>query len=127
MAGAPGLAIGMASAVGLVMLIVARRKGQRVVIGDDIEIVVTELSRTTVKLGITAPHPYSILRGEIKESIAQANREAMDAERVRSAELPAEATESAHTVDVALTGPGSFFGASVKNVAPSIVNLETPK
>lgn len=109
------------------MLIVARRKGQKVVIGDDIEIVVTELSRTTVKLGIIAPHPYSILRGEVKDSIARANQEAMQAELARMAELPAADSEHDRTVDVALTGPGSFFGASVKNVAPCIVNLETPK
>ncbi|HLV21709.1 MAG TPA: carbon storage regulator [Polyangiaceae bacterium] len=61
------------------MLIVARRKGQRLVIGHDIEIVVTEISRTTVKLGVIAPAELGVLRGEIRDSIEAANREAAEA------------------------------------------------
>jgi len=60
------------------MLIIARRKGQRVVIGPDIEVMVTEVSKTTVKLGIVAPASLSILRGEIRDAIAQANRSAAE-------------------------------------------------
>lgn len=59
------------------MLIIARRKGQRILIGDDVEVIVTELSKGTVKLGIIAPTQRSILRGETKE-IADANRAAMN-------------------------------------------------
>jgi carbon storage regulator len=59
------------------MFVVARRKGQRIMIGPDIEVVVTELSRSTVKLGIKAPKPCQILRGELYDSIEQANREAL--------------------------------------------------
>lgn len=56
------------------MLIVARRKGQRVVLGPDIEVVVTEITRNTVKLGIVAPATCSILRGEVHDAIVEANR-----------------------------------------------------
>jgi hypothetical protein len=35
------------------MLIIARRKGQRILIGDDVEVIVTELSKGVVKLGGT--------------------------------------------------------------------------
>jgi carbon storage regulator len=59
------------------MLIVARRKGQRILIGDDVEVIVTELSKGMVKLGIVAPNDRTILRGETKE-IADANRAAMN-------------------------------------------------
>ena len=59
------------------MLIVARRKGQRILIGDDVEVIVTELSKGMVKLGIVAPTDRSILRGETKD-IADANRAAMN-------------------------------------------------
>jgi carbon storage regulator len=59
------------------MLIIARRKGQRILIGDDVEVVVTELSKGVVKLGIVAPTSRSILRGETKE-IADANRAAAE-------------------------------------------------
>jgi carbon storage regulator len=59
------------------MLIVARRKGQRILIGDDVEVIVTELSKGMVKLGIVAPNDRTILRGETKD-IADANRAAMN-------------------------------------------------
>ncbi len=58
------------------MLIIARRKGQRILIGDGVEVVVTELSKGVVKLGIVAPTSLTILRGETKE-IADANRAAL--------------------------------------------------
>ncbi|RYZ09479.1 MAG: carbon storage regulator [Myxococcales bacterium] len=59
------------------MLIIARRKGQRILIGDDVEVVVTELSKGMVKLGIVAPTSLTILRGETKD-IADANRAALE-------------------------------------------------
>lgn len=59
------------------MLIIARRKGQRILIGDDVEVVVTELSKGVVKLGIVAPTSCTILRGETKD-VADANRAALE-------------------------------------------------
>lgn len=67
------------------MLIIARRKGQRILIGDDVEVVVTELSKGVVKLGIVAPTERVILRGETKD-VADANRAAI---QTSLAELPA--------------------------------------
>jgi len=64
------------------MLIIARRKGQRILIGEDVEVVVTELSKGLVKLGILAPPDRTILRGETKE-VAEANRAAMGTELER--------------------------------------------
>ncbi len=58
------------------MLIIARRKGQRVVIGADIEITVTEVSRGAVKLGIVAPSKTTILRAELRDAVEAANRAA---------------------------------------------------
>ena len=60
------------------MLIVTRRKGQRIVLGPDIEIVVTDISRSGVKIGIVAPTSLTILRGEVKDAVEQANREALE-------------------------------------------------
>jgi carbon storage regulator len=57
------------------MLIIARRKGQRILIGDDVEVIVTELTKGVVKLGIVAPTSRTILRGETKD-VADANRAA---------------------------------------------------
>jgi carbon storage regulator len=60
------------------MLIITRRKGQRIVLGHDIEIVITDISRSGVKIGIIAPNTTTILRGEVKDAVAQANREALE-------------------------------------------------
>jgi carbon storage regulator len=59
------------------MLIISRRRGQRIMVGGGLEIVVTELSRSTVKLGIRAPAELPVLRGEVWETIARANEEAL--------------------------------------------------
>jgi carbon storage regulator len=61
---------------GVAMLVISRRKGQRIAIGDEIELVVTELHRSSVKLGIRAPKGYAVLRGEVRDSIEEANRQA---------------------------------------------------
>jgi len=58
------------------MLIIARRKGQRVLIGPDVEVVVTDVTRGAVKLGIVAPARTTILRGELHEAVEAANRAA---------------------------------------------------
>src|SRR5688572_14337125 len=58
------------------MLVISRRKGQRVSIGDEIELVITEVHRSTVKLGIRAPRGLTVLRGEVRDSIEEANRAA---------------------------------------------------
>jgi carbon storage regulator len=60
------------------MLIITRRKGQRIVVGHDIEIVITDISRSGVKIGIVAPNTTAILRGEVKDAVEQANREALE-------------------------------------------------
>jgi carbon storage regulator len=61
------------------MLVISRRKGQRVSIGEEIELVVTEVHRSSVKLGIRAPRGLTVLRGEIRDSIEEANRSAASA------------------------------------------------
>lgn len=61
------------------MFVVSRHKGQKITIGEEIEIVVLEVSKSVVKLGIVAPKSTPILRAEIRESIEQANRQAADA------------------------------------------------
>ncbi|HEX4336981.1 MAG TPA: carbon storage regulator [Polyangiaceae bacterium] len=58
------------------MLVISRRKGQRITIGDDIEIVVTAVHKNGVKLGIAAPRGLTVLRGEVRDAIFSANLEA---------------------------------------------------
>lgn len=46
------------------MLVVRRRAGESILLGDDIEIEVVEISRTRVKLGIKAPREVAVVRRE---------------------------------------------------------------
>lgn len=72
------------------MLIIARRKGDRIKIGDDIELVVTDVSRAGVRLGIIAPTDVTIVRGEIQVAAEEANRDAARSHLAApSAETPA--------------------------------------
>ncbi len=47
------------------MLVLARKKGERVVIGRDIEVVVLKVHRNRVKLGISGPDNVPIHRKEV--------------------------------------------------------------
>lgn len=55
------------------MLILARKTGESLLIGDNIEITITEVSGDKVKIGITAPKEITILRKELCQAVA-ANR-----------------------------------------------------
>ncbi|HEU0119377.1 MAG TPA: carbon storage regulator [Bryobacteraceae bacterium] len=57
------------------MLIIRRRRGESIVIGEDIEIEILETSPTQVKLGISAPKDVPVLRSEIRVT-RDANRAA---------------------------------------------------
>lgn len=88
------------------MLIITRRKGQRIVLGNDIEIVVTDISRSGVKIGVIAPSTTTILRGEVRDAVEQANREALEssfAEPVAAPATDAAAPSAEERVSVALS------------------------
>ena len=48
------------------MLIIRRRRGESIIIGEDIEIEILETTPTQVKLGISAPKEVTVLRSEIR-------------------------------------------------------------
>lgn len=62
------------------MLILTRRPGERVVIGDDILITVMGVSGHTVRLGIAAPEGVPIYREEIWLAVKEENRAAAAAD-----------------------------------------------
>lgn len=55
------------------MLVLTRKIGERINIGDDIVISVLEINRGSVRIGIEAPKQISILRNEVYEKIRQEN------------------------------------------------------
>ena len=58
------------------MLILSRKPGDAIVIGDGIRVVVLESDRRTVRIGIEAPPDVTIMREEVLEAIATENRRA---------------------------------------------------
>ena len=66
------------------MLILTRKLGERINIGDNIIITLVEIKGHQIKLGIDAPKNIAIHRHEIYESIRRANVESSD---VRDADL----------------------------------------
>ena len=49
------------------MLVLSRKAGERILIGDEIAIVVVRIGPNTVKLGVEAPKTVSIVREEIAD------------------------------------------------------------
>ena len=58
------------------MLVLSRKTGQKLIIANDIEVIVLEAKGDTVKLGINAPKAISVYREEIYEEIKKANTQA---------------------------------------------------
>lgn len=59
------------------MLVLRRRVGETIAIGGGIEIEVVEISRTRVKLGVTAPRGIPVVRKETL-AVAAENRQALE-------------------------------------------------
>jgi carbon storage regulator len=58
------------------MLVLSRRPGQKIVIGNEITIEVVSVSGEGVRLGISAPDSVSVHRFEVFEEIKEANKAA---------------------------------------------------
>ncbi|MCI5727194.1 MAG: carbon storage regulator CsrA [Clostridium sp.] len=63
------------------MLVITRREGESVLIGDNIEINVTKISDGSVKIAITAPKETLILRKELYDEVGKENRIAGKADK----------------------------------------------
>jgi carbon storage regulator len=48
------------------MLMMSRRTGETILIGDDIEIVIAQIGRSRVKVGIRAPREMAVMARELK-------------------------------------------------------------
>mgnify|MGYP001017142610 FL=1 len=56
------------------MLVLSRKEGQSLILNDNIEVMVVEISKGQVRLGIKAPKDVLVLRKELTEEVADSNR-----------------------------------------------------
>ena len=63
------------------MLVLSRKPGEAILIGDDIEISIVEVRGDTVRIGINAPRNITILRQELLAEVAKTNIEAVSTAR----------------------------------------------
>lgn len=67
------------------MLALSRKKGESIIVNNDIELTVLEIKGDQVKIGITAPKSVPVYRKEVYMQIQKENVEAV--EGARTAEL----------------------------------------
>ena len=57
------------------MLVLSRKAGERIWIGDDISVTVVRITGGGVRIGIEAPHEMPVVREELKEKMDRAEVE----------------------------------------------------
>lgn len=60
------------------MLVISRKPGERIRVGEEVTIVVLDVAGCTVRLGIEAPTEVRVLRQEVLEAIEAENRAAAE-------------------------------------------------
>ena len=63
------------------MLVIGRKKGESLLIGDDIEITIIKTDDNSVKLSISAPKSVTILRKELLKQVQNENQNARVTEK----------------------------------------------
>ncbi|HZC75407.1 MAG TPA: carbon storage regulator CsrA [Gaiellaceae bacterium] len=58
------------------MLIITRRQGEKVMVGDDVVVHVLEIAGNSVRVGIEAPRSVPVYREEIWNAVREENRAA---------------------------------------------------
>jgi carbon storage regulator len=59
------------------MLILSRREGESIMIGDSIEVCITRIDVDAVKIGIIAPRDMPVFRDEVYRRIRESNLNAV--------------------------------------------------
>ncbi|KGM97006.1 carbon storage regulator [Clostridium novyi A str. 4552] len=60
------------------MLVVKRKKGESILIGDNIEINIVNIDNGAVKIAIEAPKEVTILRKELYKEVQEENKNAIN-------------------------------------------------
>ena len=90
------------------MLVVTRKKGESIVVGDGIEIHVISVGRHGARIGISAPRDVTVHRREVYDLVVAANRSAASS----SAQAVTALASSLRNRAVPVHAPGSSDDAS---------------
>ena len=93
------------------MLNITRRRGERIVLGDDVFVSVLEVSGQTVRLGIEAPRSVRVYREEIWLEVKRENEAAAHAASASLPDIPAPLKAD--------SGPQSTSGTGVNRTRPA--------
>lgn len=66
------------------MLALSRKKGEAIIVNNNVEITILEVKGDQVKVGISAPKDVSIYRKEVYIQIQEANKEAGGAQGLKA-------------------------------------------
>lgn len=72
------------------MLMITRKPGEKILIGQDVTIEIVEIAGNTVRVGISAPRELPVYREELWESVKRENEAAAGADPKRLGELADE-------------------------------------
>lgn len=62
------------------MLIITRRPGEKIMVGDDVVVEVIEVNGSSVRIGIAAPKSIPVYREEIWDAVRAENRAAAESQ-----------------------------------------------
>jgi len=89
------------------MLVLARKVGQSIVIGDNIELLVIEVRGEQVRIGVEAPRSIAVHRKELLEQIKAENIQAA-AQEIGNDQVPDVLKKSGNKGIEAGTAPGRY-------------------
>jgi carbon storage regulator len=78
------------------MLVLSRRVGESIVVGDDVTITVLEVRGDVVRVGIDAPRSVSVHRAELLAELAASNQDSASPSQDAVASLRDELAQALH-------------------------------
>lgn len=61
------------------MLVLARKIGEKIILNDNIEVIILDANQNTVRIGINAPKDVAVYREELYKEIKSANADSINA------------------------------------------------
>jgi carbon storage regulator CsrA len=109
------------------MLVLSRKAGQQIQIGDGIVVTILQLNGNTVRVGIEAPREVRIIRGEIDRKNEPADAEAAPADETATAVLPRALAERVHAPAVErVTNRMKSIGRDRRSAGEGVSDNERP-